>query len=85
MKKIRKLHDATCEDSGKGGSHSVRWNREINNEMSEFKDKRYLKVRKVLSYLAVIENHTNHPEFTLEFEPGSDTRKVCSLLCEEII
>lgn len=51
---------------------------------AEFKDKRYLKARKVLSYLAIIKNKLNKLEFTLEFRPRSNTKRVLSLLCEEI-
>ena len=74
--KRKKLYGATCEDNGKCGSHSVKRNREINNERSESKDKRYLKVRDVLSYLAITENTLNQPEFTLESEPVSNTKRV---------
>lgn len=33
---------------------------------AEFKDKGYLKVRKVLSHLAITENKLNEAEFTVE-------------------
>lgn len=52
--------------------------------MGRIKDKRYLKVRKVLSYLAIRKNKLNEPEFTLEFRPGSNTKRVCPCFVKKL-